>query len=180
MVRVRRMTEADTDAVAALRVAGWRTAYRGLVPQAYLDAMDPAVDAARHRAILASGTDPAVNLVAEAADGAADGAVGWACSGPCRDADLPAATDELYALYVRPDLIGTGVGRALYAAALRGARERGAVRQALWVLRDNARARRFYERAGLAPDGAERTEPVGGAPVTEVRYVCAVRPKGPS
>ncbi|GAA0415130.1 GNAT family N-acetyltransferase [Streptomyces luteireticuli] len=172
MVRVRRMTEADADAVAAVRVAGWRTAYRGLMPQAYLDAMDPAVGAARHRTVLMSGTDPVVDLVAEAADGV----VGWACSGPCRDADLPAATDELYALYVRPDLIGTGVGRALYAAALQGARERGAVRQALWVLRDNARARRFYERAGLAADGAERVEPVGGAPVTEVRYVrvCAV------
>jgi len=39
----------------------------------------------------------------------------------------------------------------------------------LWVLRDNSRARRFYERAGFAPDGVtDVLERLGG--VTEVRY----------
>jgi RimJ/RimL family protein N-acetyltransferase len=39
----------------------------------------------------------------------------------------------------------------------------------LWVLRDNTRARRFYERAGFAPDGAtDVLDRLGG--VTEVRY----------
>jgi RimJ/RimL family protein N-acetyltransferase len=38
----------------------------------------------------------------------------------------------------------------------------------LWVLRDNRRARRFYERAGFAPDGASNVlDRLGG--VTEVR-----------
>ncbi|WP_435856050.1 hypothetical protein [Streptomyces physcomitrii] len=32
------------------------------------------------------------------------------------------------------------------------------------------RARRFYEQAGFRPDGSEQTDPVGGEPVTEVRY----------
>ena len=39
----------------------------------------------------------------------------------------------------------------------------------LWVLRDNQRARRFYERAGFAPDGAINVlTGLGG--VIEVRY----------
>jgi RimJ/RimL family protein N-acetyltransferase len=39
----------------------------------------------------------------------------------------------------------------------------------LWVLRDNHRARRFYERAGFAPDGATNVlHRLGG--VTELRY----------
>jgi hypothetical protein len=39
----------------------------------------------------------------------------------------------------------------------------------LWVLRDNWRARRFYERAGFAPDGATNVL-TGLGDVLEVRY----------
>ncbi|MFI0741024.1 GNAT family N-acetyltransferase [Streptomyces sp. NPDC021100] len=171
MVRIRKMADDDVDAVAEIRITGWRTAYRGLVPDAYLDAMDPAADAAAHRARRATAEYPMVELVAESP---ADGVVGWACLGPCRDDDVPAPAGELYALYVRPALVGTGVGRALCAGALEGARERGDARLGLWVLRENARARRFYARAGFAADGAERVDVVEGEPVVEVRYVRGV------
>ncbi len=43
------MTEADIDAVSAVRVQGWQAAYPGLMPQAYLDAMSVARDAAERR-----------------------------------------------------------------------------------------------------------------------------------
>lgn len=167
MVNIREMTDADIETAAALRVAGWRHAYAGLVPRHHLDTMDASANAAAHRARLASGADPAVNAVAEAAGGV----VGWVCHGPCRDADQPSGTAELYAVYVRPDLIGTGIGRALWEAALEGARQRGGARMVLWVLKGNAHARRFYERAGCSRDGAERTDDIGGTAVPEVRYV---------
>ncbi|MDQ3703226.1 MAG: GNAT family N-acetyltransferase [Chloroflexota bacterium] len=64
---------------------------------------------------------------------------------------------ELHALYVLPAYWGQGVGHRLLAAA-------GPVWE-LWVLRDNARARRFYERHGWRPDGA--AVPAGAV---EVRY----------
>jgi len=39
----------------------------------------------------------------------------------------------------------------------------------LWVLRDNRRARRFYERAGFVPDGATNVlTGLGG--IRELRY----------
>jgi len=40
----------------------------------------------------------------------------------------------------------------------------------LWVLETNARARRFYEVAGFAPDGGEQVETFGAVPLREVRY----------
>jgi hypothetical protein len=40
----------------------------------------------------------------------------------------------------------------------------------LWVLQDNARARRFYSQAGWAADGAAKTDDVDGFPLLEVRY----------
>jgi RimJ/RimL family protein N-acetyltransferase len=55
------------------------------------------------------------------------------------------------------------------AAALTALSEAGYRRAVLWVLAGNARARRFYERAGFAADGAENVlTGLGG--VLEVRY----------
>jgi RimJ/RimL family protein N-acetyltransferase len=71
---------------------------------------------------------------------------------------------------VTPSVWGTGVGRELMAVAVDRLREAGFRSATLWVLRDNERARRFYERAGWSPDGAEKDDVVAGATVTEVRY----------
>jgi GNAT superfamily N-acetyltransferase len=113
------------------------------------------------------------------------GIVGYASFGPetdvltgqwprsLTDAGRDGRVAELYALYVRPAWWSTGTGRALMDRVLaktRAARYQSVV---LWVLRDNTRARRFYERAGFAPDGATGVlEDLGG--VTEVRYRRAV------
>lgn len=159
------MTEADVDTVAEIRVRGWQAAYAGLMPQAFLDAMSVTEEKARRRDIWQATRGHRINLVAEDEGRVA----GWACYGPEREG--PAGHGELYALYVRPSLIGTGIGRALCCAALVGAAECGYARMVLWVVKGNTRARRFYERAGFAADGAEEAYDVGGTPVPEVRYV---------
>ena len=68
----------------------------------------------------------------------------------------------LHALYVLPAYWGQGLGSRLLAAA-------GPVRE-LWVLRDNARARRFYERHGWRADGTERDASVTPARGGHPRY----------
>ncbi|MFJ6926056.1 GNAT family N-acetyltransferase [Streptomyces nigra] len=166
-LRIRPMTPDDCDRVAEIRVGGWRAAYRGIVPQSYLDALDVAEDAERRRAHLAGGDGTVVNLVAEEGGRV----VGWGCHGPYREDDGSRTEDaELYALYVDPARIGTGAGRALLAESLRRCSLAGHRRMLLWVLRDNVRARRFYARAGFGPDGAEEPFEVDGVPVPEVRY----------
>jgi len=40
----------------------------------------------------------------------------------------------------------------------------------LWVLEDNERARRFYDRGGWTADGETRVESIGGEPVKQLRY----------
>ncbi len=107
-VRMREMTEADIDAVPAVRVRGRQAAYRGLMPQAYLDAMSVAADAERRRSWFGRRSPEVSDLVAER-----DGdVVGWACVGPARDPDIapgaeelpapPPTAGELLALYVAP------------------------------------------------------------------------------
>ncbi|MCB5909067.1 GNAT family N-acetyltransferase [Streptomyces pinistramenti] len=169
---VRELTEDDIDAVAALRVNGWRAAYTGLMPQPYLDSMSAAEYAERHRARFRRRPPGVSELVAERAGQV----IGWAAVGPARDPDLAApgggapVAGELLALYVAPALIGTGVGRTLLAAAEERARAAGFGLLCLWVVRGNARARRFYERAGFTPDGAEEASDAGGVSVPELRY----------
>ncbi|MFD7509835.1 GNAT family N-acetyltransferase [Streptomyces sp. NPDC059853] len=163
-ISIRDMTAADTDGVAEVRVLGWRYAYRGLMPQGHLDALDPAPIAAGLRQALPGLPTHTSHLVASAAGRV----VGWACQGPYRPEDD--GWGEVRALYVRPDVIGAGVGRALLAAGTGRLRAAGLPRVRLWVLRGNLRARRFYERAGFAADGAVRSDDVDGARVPEVRY----------
>ncbi|MFJ7771899.1 GNAT family N-acetyltransferase [Streptomyces sp. NPDC097107] len=161
------MTLADCDRVSAIRVRGWQTAYRGLMPQPYLDRLDVSEDAARRRDLFARAPDEVVNLVAE--DGGGE-VVGWACHGPYRDGEQLTADAELYALYVDTGRFGTGVGQALLRESVRRCTAAGHARMLLWVLEGNARARRFYERSGFRADGAEEPFEVDGVAVPEVRY----------
>lgn len=164
---VREMTESDIDAVATVRVRGWQNAYTGLMPQTYLDGLSVEEDAERRREFFSRGLGDVVNLVAE--DGTGE-VVGWSCFGPYRDRDVPPGDAELYALYVHPSLLGTGIGHALLDETRRRVAERGFPHLRLWVLEENRRARRFYERAGFAADGGAETHKVEGAAVPELRY----------
>ncbi|MFF3208317.1 GNAT family N-acetyltransferase [Streptomyces sp. NPDC002962] len=161
------MTLTDVDRVCEIRVHGWQHAYRGLLPQSYLDALSVAEDAVRRRARFGEGGGAGVvNLVAEQAGRV----VGWAAHGAYRDGEVLTADAELYAIYVDTEWLGRGVGRALLQESARRAAALGYSRMYLWVLKGNATARRFYERAGFHADGAEAPFEVEGVAVPEVRH----------
>ena len=67
----------------------------------------------------------------------------------CFIADDP-ATVFLVAMWVAPELRGTGAARELVESVLRWAREAGAARVCLSVEGDNPRAARLYEKCGFA------------------------------
>ena len=164
-VTCRPMTADDIDAVADLHVRSWQAAYRGIMPQDFLDAMDPAVQVRRRRATFRAGGE----LVAVVAGRVA----GWAAVGPYRDDEVPAPAPgcgEILALYLPPEQWGRGVGRALMAAALDTLAGRELVPVLLWMSAANERARRFYAKAGFGPDGASQDFEVAGATLPEVRY----------
>jgi GNAT superfamily N-acetyltransferase len=166
--RVRRAAPADAAAVARVHVRAWQGAYRGLLPDAFLDGL-PATLSRREAAWGRILADPeqAVWVYPVAAEVAA-----FASVGPCRDDDKdPASVAELTALYALPEVWGQGVGRALWGAVLEHSRATGYREIALWVLTENARARRFYEAAGFRPDGHTKLEERAGFTLHETRYV---------
>lgn len=126
------------------RVASWRAAFTGLVPQDFLDAMDPAKIAASWADSIAAGRS---RLYVATAGGEI---VGYAGVGPERDADAPEYVGELYALFVHPDWWGSGAASVLTDAAVADLRATGCDQVWLWVLEANTRARAFYRRYGFA------------------------------
>src|SRR6516162_11135159 len=138
----------DAEAVERLRIAGWRTAYRGILPDEYLDSL--LVDVARRRQHMEKLPPDVVDEVA-VTDG---GVVGWIASGPCRDPDRKGPRyGEIFACYVHPDWSRKGTGRVLMGHAIDGLVRAGRDDISLWVLEGNDRARRFYEAFGFGSDG---------------------------
>jgi GNAT superfamily N-acetyltransferase len=164
---VRAAVVADAPSVGEIHVEGWRAAYRGIVPDAYLASLSAERRTEQWTGwIGAPATPDKRTWVAE--DGGR--VVGFAHTGRSRDADLPPGTGEVWAIYVHPASWGSGAGRALFAAATSELRAQGSPKAVLWVLEANARARRFYEREGWVPDGGSKVVSIGGAELPELRY----------
>ena len=169
IMNVRAAIPEDAAAIAGIRVLTWQIAFRGIIPQPYLDAMDASANEAMWRASI-SEEMPRV-LVAEAAGKV----VGFSCFGCCRDEGASSSAGEIWALYVLPDDWDKGVGRQLWLESRRQLVEQGSTVISLWVLEKNLRAIRFYCAAGFAPDASSRKcFEIGGAQVPEIRYLHSV------
>jgi GNAT superfamily N-acetyltransferase len=164
VIEVRPAVENEGYAIGALRSRAWQAAYRGVFPDAMLDELP--LDEEEWQAV-ARGERGEERLWVAFGGGKI---VGYCHTGPSRDEDAPQGRDEVYSLYVEPDLIGFGVGVPLFDRALADLRERNSEVVTLWVLESAARARRFYDIAGWSPDGARRDECHGIAGAPAVRY----------
>jgi GNAT superfamily N-acetyltransferase len=133
-----------------------------LLPDEYLDGLDPEVRAARYEFDRTDADRPATLLAVEGAT-----VLGFATTGP---ADQDDVTGELLALYVDPTEWGRGVGRALLGAARAAMVERGFADAVLWVLVGNQRAERVYRADGWRSDGARRNDEVWGIGAEEVCF----------
>jgi len=161
---VRRATVADAPAIADVHTRTWQAAYEHVFGPERLAGIDAGRRRSSWERAIANGQDV---FVAEL-DGRV---VAFVSVGAARDDE---ALGELHAIYALPETWGTGVGRALMRSAveaLRGAGHREAV---LWVLDDNPRARRFYEREGWKLDGGWKEDAFLGVAVAEVRYRIAL------
>jgi GNAT superfamily N-acetyltransferase len=189
VVVIRSASAADAAQIAAVMRDSWFAAYDGIIAPALIDRATAPDGGARirqsfrvrpwQRMIAAIAREP--RAAGDTSGAGPSGIVGYASFGPERDVLgmpwphllTPAGSDgqvaELYALYVHPAWWSTGTGRALMEQVLSKVRAAGYASITLWVLQANARARRFYRRAGFAPDGARHVlDDLGG--VIEIRY----------
>ncbi|WP_432136101.1 MULTISPECIES: N-acetyltransferase family protein [unclassified Streptomyces] len=163
-MQIRQARPVDASAVAGVYVRSWQAAFAGLVPQHYLDAMDPSRETSEWETRITEARWPSSGvLVAETEAGI----VGLASFGPSQDIPVTAEVGTLYAM---PQVWGTGIGKQLMLAALAALGQADYTQATLWVLEDNARARRFYEAAGWGADGTAVEDSTGGASLSKLRY----------
>jgi GNAT superfamily N-acetyltransferase len=189
---IRAARAADAAQIALVHVRSWQSAYRGLMPQAYLDGLDPAQRVGRWELVLAeaeaeaeagAGAGGKVGDGAEVGTGAGAGRtgvlvadvrgtlLGFASYSPSRDDDADQRqVGEIGAIYLLPGAWSQGIGRRLMDAALACLAEVGFSQATLWVLDSNARARRFYEAGGWSADGAREVDESRGFLLAQMRY----------
>ncbi|MDE6608262.1 MAG: GNAT family N-acetyltransferase [Lachnospiraceae bacterium] len=155
-VYVREMTADDFDQVRSLYISGWQNAFKGIVPQDYLDNMNldewaPPLDGAY---VLTDGKN----------------ILGTSSVSPARDASFD-GWGEIISVYVLPELVGHGYGHILFEAVKEKLLERGYDQIYLTVFEDNMRARIFYEKHHFSWNQERIPVNVGGRDLIELRYV---------
>ena len=163
MSRIREAVPSDCEGIASVQVRGWQAAYRGMLPDDYLDGLDPA---GRLKIWERFVNDESGRLFVAETNGRI---VGFCHVMPSRDADSDLAA-EIAAIYVDPDQWRMGYGGLLCVAACGFSVEQGFRQMTLWVLRENSIGRRFYESMGFQADGATKIEKGPGFVLDEIRY----------
>lgn len=169
-VVVREARPEDAEACAAVHVASWQVAYRGMVPDEYLDTLRAEDRLSVWQEALGQEQPIGCILLAEV-----DGEVAGFCSFRPHPT-LDASWALLPTLYLAPSAIGRGVGALLLTAGLARLESDGFEHVELWVHPDNHRARRFYERHGWTTDGTTQVEEVWGVELHELRMTIDLAP----
>jgi ribosomal protein S18 acetylase RimI-like enzyme len=161
---VRDAVPADAEAIAAINLASWEAAYRGIVTDRFLDGVTLGARTAGWRERIETATN-GVLVAVEAAR-----LVGYCLrEAPSPELDAEPSTAKITALYVSPGSFRGGVGSILMENTLQrlGAASFSVV--TLWVLSANHRARAFYTHHGFLPDGDVRFDEVLEAEETRLR-----------
>ena len=156
----------DAAGIAALHAESWQNAYRGLVPDSFLDG--PVIDERLLYWTQRMATDDeGPRQVLKAVNGGE--MVGFVCT--VRDAD-PVWGPLLDNLHVKPGFKGQGIGRDLLMAARKWAAGVAPGRPMhLWVIEDNTNARRFYDRVGGVVAERQIVDFTAGIATPALRYV---------
>lgn len=168
-ITLRKAVETDAAALGSLHVASWLETYNGIMPSEILAAQSVEARTEMWRDVL---HDPeAFNCLSVYVAEYRDRIVGFGSCGRQRDDALAGAgfSSEISAIYVRRAHQKRGVGRTLMAAMSQSLSASGHTSASLWVLRENASARRFYESLGGVAV-REKTDDRQGAPLIEIAY----------
>ncbi len=157
----------DASAVAIVHVHTWQQAYRGIIDDDILDALE--VNAykkrwqdsyGRHNGDALRGTLVAVTN---------NEIFGFLSYGPARDANSQIPT-EIYGINILKPYWGIGVGYALFDEARKKMRAFKERETYLWVLADNDHAKTAYDRWGGRNTGITKTITIGGQALVEQRF----------
>ncbi|MBI1835540.1 MAG: GNAT family N-acetyltransferase [Burkholderiales bacterium] len=145
-IQLRRATVFDAEAIAAIRIEGWRTSYRGMIPDSYLDEMDMNENVLHWRTILQAlpVKEDALCVYVAVSE---DEIVGFVSAMKLAEPKLD-KQGEINAIYIRPQWQRCGIGKRMMHKAARSLQAMGCQSCVIWVIDGNAQARNFYEELG--------------------------------
>lgn len=149
----------DAKAIGTIHTESWKTTYKGIVHQSFLDSIDlkKRILGAENR-IKNSNTDCLVLVETRN-----NKVIGFADVGPCREKNVD-SDGELYAIYLLQEHQNLGGGKILFKACVSAAKEKGYAKMMVSVLEQNTSSRKFYEKMGGKYIGADHVD------IEEFRY----------
>lgn len=163
-MNIREGTLDDVKAISYIHALSWKSAYQGIVPQTYLDELKEDFWVSAFTGWIKENV-LGVQIVTDHGS-----SVGCVAYGRSRDKSLP-NWGEIVSLYLLPEYFGKGYGKKLLESALMDFKKSDYQNIYLWVLKENQRARRFYENNGLQCNNDECVCEIMGKELTDIRYV---------
>jgi GNAT superfamily N-acetyltransferase len=166
---IRLASLADAADLARVHVLSWREAYEGMLPASMLSSLSVDRRTASWKQIMeTSGAPGATRIFVAEIDHRI------VAFGSCGSQRTPALNErgydgEISAIYVLKAFQRRAIGKRLLSAMASDLSGRGFRATSLWVLRDNAVARRFYDRYGGQVIGEKEDARTDGV-LIEVAY----------
>lgn len=141
-IEIRKATYSDIKEIANIKVTGWQNAYRGIVPDEYLNNMSHSEQIEKYSTTYSLDT---IFVAVKDKE----------ILGFCRfySYDIPVYDDlevdcEIREIYVRTDVKRMGIGSQLFKYTLEYLKKKGKTELYLGVFKENYNSRRFYEKMG--------------------------------
>ena len=164
-MEIRHITKDDDRfAISHIYEESWKFAYRDIIPQSYLESIPEGCwcsnldKEGRHTLVMIE-------------DGMFIGTASY-CKSRFPDYDN---FGELVSIYFLPQYMGKGYGKYLLEAVIGELESLGFHVAFLWVLEDNLRARKFYEKMGFISSGNYLDNNIGGKELKEVQYYVNIK-----
>jgi len=161
-LEIRIASKKDIKDVSRVYVDSWKTTYRGLVPDDYLDELSYESTEKRWIDFLNNKNETfiyvAINDTGEI--------IGFASGKRIEENNVEG---ELYSLYLLQECRGLGVGKQLVSAIAKHFKEKGIYSMMVWVMKQNKSGLGFYERMG-GKEYIHRNSTFGGSVVEDVAY----------
>lgn len=160
-MQIRHITENDDRyAISHVYEESWKYSYKDIIPQSYLDSIP--------KGRWADAIDnPEMHSLIMLKD---EKIIGTSSYCKSRLSDME-EYGEIVSIYLLPEYIGKGYGKLLFKSAVNELKKLGFNDIFLWVLDENHRARRFYEKEGFTLSGRYLEVNIGGKDLIEVQYV---------
>lgn len=164
-VFIRNASIDDAEILGLIYSQSYQAAFKGIIPDNILEnVFSPERRTDGLMKELSKGTPVNAILFYE------DIPVGLLTYGKPKDEDLDDSLIEIWRIYLLPIYWGQNVGSDLLDWGIKEIQDKGYKKIILWVLEENSRARKFYEKMGFIRDGVTRVINVGKE-LTDLRYI---------